>query len=82
MCVFSTGVRVGLVPPGVTPAAMTSGLVQQYDHAVLPSVTPVVTLACTVTSMLVCFLKKQFMSYYTWVTKDDLVKLGAIWLRS
>ncbi|KAK2156182.1 hypothetical protein NP493_1996g00021 [Ridgeia piscesae] len=46
------GVRVGLVSPGVTQAAMTSGLVQQYDHAVLPSVTPVVTLACTVTSML------------------------------
>ncbi|KAI0209331.1 putative dolichyl pyrophosphate Glc1Man9GlcNAc2 alpha-1,3-glucosyltransferase [Lamellibrachia satsuma] len=47
------GVRMGLLSPEVVQqASMTSGLVQQYDHAVLPSITPVITLACTVTSMM------------------------------
>ena len=73
---------MGLVRPGVvSQASMTSGLVQQYDHAVLPSVTPGVTLACTVAAMLVCFFNNEFMSYI-WVAKDDLVKLGVVWLRS
>ena len=46
---------MGLLSPEVVQeASMTSGRVQQYDHAVLPSITPVMTLACTVLSMLVC----------------------------
>ncbi|MBN3308863.1 ALG8 glucosyltransferase, partial [Amia calva] len=33
-------------------ASMTGGLVQEFQHSVLPSVTPLVTLVCTITSVL------------------------------
>uniref|UniRef100_A0A669D7B4 Alpha-1,3-glucosyltransferase n=1 Tax=Oreochromis niloticus TaxID=8128 RepID=A0A669D7B4_ORENI len=34
------------------PASMTGGLVQEFEHSVLPSVTPAVTLVCTLLSIL------------------------------
>ncbi|XP_061659668.1 probable dolichyl pyrophosphate Glc1Man9GlcNAc2 alpha-1,3-glucosyltransferase isoform X1 [Syngnathoides biaculeatus] len=34
------------------PASMTGGLVQEFQHSVLPSVTPAVTLVCTLLSIL------------------------------
>lgn len=39
------------------PASMTGGLVQEFDHAVLPSITPRITLFCTVLSILPCLIK-------------------------
>ncbi|XP_060627205.2 dolichyl pyrophosphate Glc1Man9GlcNAc2 alpha-1,3-glucosyltransferase isoform X1 [Anolis sagrei] len=41
-----------LNPEGMPKAAMTGGLVQEFQHTVLPSVTPLATLACTAIFML------------------------------
>lgn len=38
-------------------ASMTGGLVQEYDHAVLPSITPTVTFVLTVVTMLPALVK-------------------------
>lgn len=38
-------------------AAMTGGLVQEYEHAVLPSITPIVTFVLTAVSMLPALVK-------------------------
>ncbi|XP_066475221.1 dolichyl pyrophosphate Glc1Man9GlcNAc2 alpha-1,3-glucosyltransferase isoform X2 [Tiliqua scincoides] len=47
------GLKYKLLDPAKVPkAAMTGGLVQEFQHAVLPSVTPLVALACTALSML------------------------------
>ena len=35
-------------------ASMTGGLVQEYEHAVLPSITPLVTFVLALASMLPC----------------------------
>ena len=51
---ISTGVRQGyLNATVVTSASMTGGLVQEFEHVVLPSITPRHTLVCTVIAMLV-----------------------------
>ncbi|XP_071077562.1 dolichyl pyrophosphate Glc1Man9GlcNAc2 alpha-1,3-glucosyltransferase isoform X3 [Desmodus rotundus] len=42
------GLKLKLLDPNKIPkASMTSGLVQQFQHTVLPSVTPMATLLCT-----------------------------------
>ncbi|XP_019479191.1 PREDICTED: probable dolichyl pyrophosphate Glc1Man9GlcNAc2 alpha-1,3-glucosyltransferase [Hipposideros armiger] len=47
------GVKLKLLDPNKIPkASMTSGLVQQFQHTVLPSVTPLATLICTLIAIL------------------------------
>ncbi|KAM9320432.1 dolichyl pyrophosphate Glc1Man9GlcNAc2 alpha-1,3-glucosyltransferase [Gastrophryne carolinensis] len=47
------GVRMQWLDPTVLRAgSMTGGLVQEFEHSALPSVTPVVTLICTLVSIL------------------------------
>uniref|UniRef100_A0A669DUQ6 Alpha-1,3-glucosyltransferase n=1 Tax=Oreochromis niloticus TaxID=8128 RepID=A0A669DUQ6_ORENI len=47
------GVRLKLLEEAeLPPASMTGGLVQEFEHSVLPSVTPAVTLVCTLLSIL------------------------------
>lgn len=53
------GLKLKLLDPNMIPkASMTSGLVQQFQHTVLPSVTPLATLICTLVAILV--------SIHTW----------------
>ena len=48
------GSRLGLTSPhNVSTASMTGGLVQEYQHTMLPSVPPIATLIATVLSILV-----------------------------
>ncbi|KAB1272138.1 putative dolichyl pyrophosphate Glc1Man9GlcNAc2 alpha-1; 3-glucosyltransferase [Camelus dromedarius] len=47
------GLELKLLDPNKVPkASMTSGLVQQFQHTVLPSVTPLATLICTLIAIL------------------------------
>ena len=46
------GVKYGLVNETQT-AAMTGGLVQEFEHSVFPSIKPLVTLVATALSILV-----------------------------
>ncbi|ELV13888.1 putative dolichyl pyrophosphate Glc1Man9GlcNAc2 alpha-1,3-glucosyltransferase [Tupaia chinensis] len=47
------GLKLKLLDPNKIPkASMTSGLVQQFEHTVLPSVTPLATLICTLIAIL------------------------------
>ncbi|XP_027436155.1 probable dolichyl pyrophosphate Glc1Man9GlcNAc2 alpha-1,3-glucosyltransferase isoform X2 [Zalophus californianus] len=49
----SLGLELKLLDPNKIPkASMTSGLVQQFQHTVLPSVTPMATLICTLMAIL------------------------------
>ncbi|KAL6098227.1 alg8 [Pungitius sinensis] len=53
----SLGVRLNLLEEAELPrASMTGGLVQEFNHAVLPSVTPSVTLVCSLLSILPALL--------------------------
>jgi len=48
------GVRLGLMSSAdVGSASMTAGLVQEYEHHLLPSVKPLLTLVCTVAATVV-----------------------------
>ena len=47
------GNRLGMVPMSNHSAAMTGGLVQEFDHSVLPSVKPLATFILTAASMIV-----------------------------
>lgn len=49
--------NLGLLRIQKSEASMTGGLVQQYDHAVLPSVTPTVTIVLSVLTMLPALVK-------------------------
>ncbi|XP_066444351.1 dolichyl pyrophosphate Glc1Man9GlcNAc2 alpha-1,3-glucosyltransferase [Eleutherodactylus coqui] len=47
------GVKMQLLSPAsVRTGSMTGGLVQEFEHSVLPSVTPMATLICTLISIL------------------------------
>ncbi|XP_069496035.1 dolichyl pyrophosphate Glc1Man9GlcNAc2 alpha-1,3-glucosyltransferase isoform X2 [Ambystoma mexicanum] len=49
------GLKLRWIDPGKIPkASMTGGLVQEFQHTVLPSVTPFATLICTLVSILPC----------------------------
>lgn len=50
------GTWLGLVSGGVATASMTGGLVQEYQHLVLPSVTPAATAVCTLVAMIPCLV--------------------------
>lgn len=51
------GTKLGLLRIPRTEASMTGGLVQQYDHAVLPSITPTMTIVLTVVTMIPALIK-------------------------
>jgi len=60
MCV-NTGNRFGLIDSSmVQNASMTAGLVQEYDHAVLPSIRPFNTLTFTITASVVSNVRHWF----------------------
>ncbi|XP_014246209.1 probable dolichyl pyrophosphate Glc1Man9GlcNAc2 alpha-1,3-glucosyltransferase [Cimex lectularius] len=41
----------------ISHGKMTGGLVQEYDHSVLPSITPWITMVCTIVSIIPCLWK-------------------------
>ncbi|KAH9640977.1 hypothetical protein HF086_015073 [Spodoptera exigua] len=51
------GTKLGLLRIPKAEASMTGGLVQQYDHAVLPSITPTMTIVLTVVTMIPALIK-------------------------
>ena len=54
MLVCSSGVRFKLLDVKKLPeASLTGGLVQEFQHSVLPSISPSITLICTLASVLV-----------------------------
>lgn len=55
-----TGNRLGYVST-VGKASMTGGLVQEFEHAVLPSITPPVTFIATLLSIIVSSGKLIFV---------------------
>ncbi|XP_059481046.1 probable dolichyl pyrophosphate Glc1Man9GlcNAc2 alpha-1,3-glucosyltransferase [Neocloeon triangulifer] len=50
------GKRLGL-PIAASAAAMTGGLVQEFEHTMLPSISPKVTFICTLVAMLPALIK-------------------------
>lgn len=49
-----SGVKLKLLEEAELPrASMTGGLVQEFQHSVLPSISPSITLICTLLSILV-----------------------------
>lgn len=55
-----TGVKLKVLDVDKLPkASMTGGLVQEFQHSVLPSVSPLATLICTLLSITVSFGFKQ-----------------------
>lgn len=55
-----SGAKLKLLEEAELPrASMTGGLVQEFQHAVLPSVSPSVALVCTLLSILVCLSPTQ-----------------------
>ena len=60
MIVGGTGGQLGLVSSDDRhTASMTAGLVQEYNHRVLPSIRPLHTLVFTVMAAVVCFYLQQ-----------------------
>jgi len=54
LSVYETGGRLGVISHSdLQPASMTAGLVQEYDHLVLPSIRPLHTLVLTVAAAVV-----------------------------
>ncbi|KAJ3666447.1 hypothetical protein Zmor_001889 [Zophobas morio] len=49
--------KLGIVTKKSSSASMTGGLVQEFSHEVLPSVTPIVTLVLTASMMLPALIK-------------------------
>lgn len=54
--VIFTVQKIGVIV-SKTEASMTGGLVQEYEHAVLPSVTPTVTFLITFATMVPALVK-------------------------
>jgi hypothetical protein len=72
-----TGVRLGYFPREILQcASMTGGLVQESEHTMLPSISPLVTLILTVLSILVCLIsnhhsfKLTFSLFSAWLSID------------
>ncbi|KAK1875217.1 putative dolichyl pyrophosphate Glc1Man9GlcNAc2 alpha-13-glucosyltransferase [Dissostichus eleginoides] len=77
------GVRLQLLQEAELPkASMTGGLVQEFQHTVLPSVTPPVTLLCTVLSILSflrCLLLCSLGSFlFGWHVHEKAVLLAIL----
>ena len=53
LCILAT--RLKLIEAGNQTASMTGGLVQEFEHTVLPSISPLVTLILSAVSMLVSY---------------------------
>jgi len=53
MYVLLLGSRLGMLSAGNQTAAMTGGLVQEFNHAVLPSVSPLATMILSALAMMV-----------------------------
>ena len=66
MCVGNAGGRLGLVSSDVHTASMTAGLVQEYDHLVLPSIRPVHTLIFTIAATVVSFNRFHYYGSVQW----------------
>jgi len=52
---YVVGRKLDLVPQSNESAAMTGGLVQEFNHAVLPSIKPLATFILTALFILVSF---------------------------
>jgi len=50
------GTRTGFISSGISTGSMTGGLVQEYEHAVLPSVPPIATFVLTLVAMIPCLV--------------------------
>jgi len=62
---YFVGLKLKLLSPDIIPqAAMTGGMVQEYSHTVLPSVSPLITLLATLLAMLVS-VYDVFVSVFT-----------------
>ncbi|CAL4069154.1 unnamed protein product, partial [Meganyctiphanes norvegica] len=48
------GRKLGFLSGAIGSASMTGGLVQEYQHAVLPSVPPIATFLLTLVAMIPC----------------------------
>ena len=74
--VLLPGTKTKLFPvTDLSKASMTGGLVQEFDHSVLPSIGPLVTLICTALSIVVSIhtFKIPYTSYL--ILKSDLIQL-------
>lgn len=57
-------------------AAMTGGLVQEFDHAVLPSISPLVTFVATALSIMPCLVNLWRTPHNPWQFVRGLVLCG------
>ncbi|XP_069186852.1 dolichyl pyrophosphate Glc1Man9GlcNAc2 alpha-1,3-glucosyltransferase isoform X1 [Procambarus clarkii] len=57
-------------------AAMTGGLVQEFDHAILPSISPFITLVATLISIMPCLVNLWRNPHNPWQFVRGLVLCG------
>ncbi|KAB7505799.1 putative dolichyl pyrophosphate Glc1Man9GlcNAc2 alpha-1,3-glucosyltransferase [Armadillidium nasatum] len=69
------GLKLGYVAD-VNRGSMTSGLVKEYEHTILPSIAPIHTFLLTVITMLPCLLKLWKSSNNPWQFVRSLTMCG------